>query len=237
MEFYKWLEDKQMNYTRLVVFDFDGTIGNVPERPNGWGGKDWWGHKDSLSHPHYDGSVNQEVVDAFKEAKADPNAHVLLLTGRRGVIAHEVRKVLRANGLYGRRMIPDTNLTALKHYQDNVKKGIDETHPLEHGHEEYYSGDHVTEPDYPQTTKGKPDGSTLPFKMYICQKKMTPLVRTAEFWDDRADHAPHWIKLGLDLLKQYDQLNIIYHRVYPPVAGTGGVAYVQHIPIRPGMKY
>lgn len=224
-------------YTKLSIFDFDGTIANVPERPKGWGGKDWWGHRDSLTLPHYDGGVNQEVVDAFLKAKSESDHHVLLLTGRRGVISPEVRKVLRANGLYGRRMIAETNKDALRHFADNLKKGIDEIHPLENGHEEYYSGDYITEPDYPKTTKGKPDGSTLPFKMYICKKKMNSKVEQMEFWDDRADHAPHWIKLGLDLLKQYTQLSVIYHRVYPPVYGSGGVALVQHIPIRVGMKY
>ncbi len=108
LSFRLWLESAHMK-NRLVVFDFDGTLANVPERPAKWGGKDWWGHPDSLSDEHYDGGVNHEVVEAMRTAKADPDAHVILLTGRRGIISPSVRKVLRANSLYGKRIIPDSN--------------------------------------------------------------------------------------------------------------------------------
>jgi len=243
LKFRNWLEETMPAYTHLSVFDFDGTLANVPEKPSGWEGRDWWGHQDSLSSPHYEGEVNQEVVEAMKRNNADPHTKVILLTGRRGVIAHGVRGILRNQGLYGKRMIPDSNKNTLQRFKGAVEAGHDEIHPDEHkGHEEFYSGDHVTEPDYPTTHKGKPDGSTLVHKIYRVNKEMNPSIESLEFWEDRADHIPYFIKLGLDLLKQYGAeaggrlQKVVIHRVYPP-AMPGGQGVVQHIPIKPGMSY
>jgi hypothetical protein len=243
LNFRNWLEETMSGYNRLCVYDFDGTLANVPEKPSDWAGKDWWGHSDSLSEPHYDGGVNHEVVNAMKRDNADPHSRVILLTGRRGVIAHSVRNVLRNQGLYGKRAIPDSNKNVQQRFQGNVEAGHDVIHPDEHkGHEEFYSGDHSTEDDYPKTQKGKADGSTLAHKIYRVNKEMTPDVEVLEFWDDRADHIPHFIELGLQLLKQYGVdhggklQKVIMHRVYPP-AMPGGQGVVQHIPIKPGMSY
>ena len=229
--------------TRLVIFDFDGTLANVPERPTKWGGKDWWGHPDSLSEPHFDGGMNDEVVSAMHRDQADPNTRVLLLTGRRGVISHRVRDVLRSQGLHGRRIIPDSNKDANRRFQQNLNMGHDSVHPDEEtGHEQHFSGDHVTEPDYPKTAKGKADGSTLAHKMYVINKCITPDIETIEFWEDRADHIPHFIKLGLDLMRKFGVeaggrlQTVVLHRVFPP-AMPGGQGTVQHIPIKRGMSY
>lgn len=244
MNFRVWLENEEkMPATKknLVVFDFDGTIANVPERPYDWSGKDWWGHHDSLSDPYYDGNVNDEVVEAFKKANADPDTHAILLTGRRGVVAPAVRRVLRNNGLHGRRVIPDSNKHVLDKHLNAVKIGHDEEHPTP-AHDEYYSGDHSTEEDYPKGPKGKPDGSTLVHKFYVINKLVNPQTESVEFWEDREDHIPHFIKLGMDLLNKYgverggNLKQVILHRVYPP-AFRGGQGAVQHIPIRKGMNH
>ncbi|RDJ35668.1 MAG: hypothetical protein DWQ19_12685 [Crenarchaeota archaeon] len=242
LSFKNWFEETMGNkVTRISVYDFDGTIANVPERPSKWFGKDWWGHEDSLSDPHYDGGVNKEVVDAMRQDQYDPDTRVILLTGRRGVIAHKVRDVLRNQGLYGRRVIPDSNKEAMKRFKSHLSGGSDIDHP-EVGHEQHFSGDHSTEEDYPKTRKGKPDGSTLAHKMYVINKAMNPDIRILEFWEDRADHIPHFIKLGLDLLHKFGIENggrlerVILHRVFPPVL-PGGQGTVQHIPIKKGMNY
>lgn len=247
LEFKNWTETMNnpvLAKKRLVVYDFDGTIANVPERPKSWEGSDWWGHPDSLSAPHYQGTVNQEVVDAFRQDQSDPETHVILLTGRRGVISPQVRQVLKSQGLFGRRMIPDSNKGVLDKYKQVLANGHDALHPDEHvGHEEYYSGDHSTEADYPKTAKGKPDGTTLAHKMYIIQSKMVhPGTEVVEFWDDRDDHMPHFIKCGLDLLKQYGEQqggklkSVTLHRVFAPY-DLNGQATIQHIPIKLGMHY
>lgn len=215
----------------------------MPERPQSWDGKDWWGHPDSLSHPHYDGGINEEVVAAFRKDNLDPNTDVILLTGRRGVIAHKVREVMRSQGLYGRRVIPDSNKTAVEKYQSAIQKGMDMIHPDEHGgHEEYYSGDHSTEEDYPKGPKGKPDGNTGVFKDYMVRRKVGPNTEYVEFWDDREDHVALWCKLGVDLLKKYGETaggrlkSVIFHRVFAPQY-QGGKATIRHIPIQIGMVY
>lgn len=187
--------------------------------------------------------MNPEVIAAFKQDNADPQTQVILMTGRRPDIAYKVREVLRKQGLIGKRMIPNSNEKALHKHQLNIKDGRDIRHPQEDlGHHEYFSGDHNTEKDYPQTRKGMPDGSTLAHKMYIFWRNMTPQIQVVEFWEDRSDHMPHFIKLGVDLLKKYSEENggklrkVTIHRVFPP-SYVGGQAHVQHIPIKPGMLY
>lgn len=243
MNFKKYYLETTLNMkTRLVVYDFDGTVADVPERPSDWNGSDWWGHSDSLSHPHYNGGVHDEVVASFKKDNADPNTDVILLTGRRGVIAHGVRNVLRNQGLQGKRVIPDTNLKAKNAYSADVASGKDMNHD-KHDHEEYYSGDHNYEHDYPKTLKGKPDASTVAHKLYIIKnKKMNNNIEVVEFWDDREDHAPEFIKLGLDLINQYGVenggklRNVIFHRVFAP-RNSAGKATIVNIPIKKGMVY
>jgi len=239
LQFKNWFNRNKMK-NRLVVFDFDGTIADVPERPTNWKGTDWWGHADSLTPPEYNGTINQEVVDAFHKDKSDPRTHIILLTGRRGIIAHKVRHVLRSQNLFGKRIIPDSNKDAQAKHQSMVDAGHDEFHPHEKsGHEQYFSGDHVTEPDFPKTAKGKSDGSTVAHKIYVINKVMNPNIEIVEFWDDRADHAPHFIKLGLDLLNKYGEDNggklrsVMFHRVFK----TPGGVQIQHIPIKAGMVY
>lgn len=223
--FKQFVKNKQ--YTKLAIFDFDGTLAMVPERPaahepqHGWNGKDWWGSHQSLSPPFYNGEMNEEVVEAFKKAKADPSTRSVLMTGRRGYISHAVRNVLQNNNLIGKRIIPPSNAKALEKHQDFHPQ---EDHP--ESHEEYYCGDHNYEDDYPKTHKNKPDGSTLSFKIYIVTNKlMNENIEEIDTWDDRDDHAPHWIKLGVDLLKRYPNLKrYTFHRVVP-----GGS--VIHIPV------
>lgn len=240
MNFLKWLENTQMK-TRLVIFDFDGTIANVPERPSTWAGKDWWGHEDSLREPHYKGYVNDTVVQAFKDANADPNTDAILVTGRRGVIAPSVRRVLRKNGLNGQRVIPDSNPKALEKHQSNVDAGYDVNHK-DPEHEEYYCGDFNHEKDFPKSSSGKPDGSTLAHKFYVFDNKVTPDTESIEIWEDRDDHMPHFIKFCLDSLKKYGSENggklksIVIHRVHKPVV-DGDQGVIQDIPIKKGMLY
>jgi hypothetical protein len=226
---------------RLVIFDFDGTIANVPERPNTWAGKDWWGHKDSLKELYYLGYVNNAVVDAFKEALVDPSTETIMVTGRRGIIAPSVRSVLRKNGLLGRRMIPESNSNALEKHQQALAAGYDEEHSSP-AYEEYYCGDFNLEKDYPKGSNGKVDGSTLAHKFYVFDRKVNANTEFIEIWEDRDDHMPYFIKFCLDSLEKYGVenggklKNIVIHRVHKPVVKENqGV--VQDVPIKKGMIY
>lgn len=213
---------------KFCAFDFDQTLANTPEAPPkslyskiGWDGKDWWGSPQSL-----DGDIdfNPEVLAAFKAAKADPDTHVIMLTGRRDVISGGVRKILQQNELFGRRMIPESNKKpAGKHIPHEREAHAD-------AHEEYYSGDWRSEPDYPTFgKKNKPASDTLSHKIYIL-KRLAPAYRIIDMWEDRSDYIPHFLELGLWLQKNYDHIEAVtVHRVFPHEGG-----YVIHIPVIPG---
>lgn len=224
---------------KFYVFDFDGTLAQVEERPEspekieevGWNGKDWWGSEASLKNIQ----PNEEVFEEFKKAKADPSAHVIILTGRRGVIAHGIRNWLRSQNLYGKRKISPHNKQALRAFDQRIEAKKDILHPnedLADAHDEYFCGDYSLEPEYPRNGK-HPDGSTMAHKYFVVNMIMNDKYNELHFWDDRSDHISHLIKMGLDFLKKYKQLeNCMLHRVFP-----GNPASVQHIPIRQGMSY
>jgi hypothetical protein len=217
--------------SKLAIFDFDGTLARVPERPqphepkHGWKGKDWWGSKESLAPPFYHYEMNDSVMEAFKKAKTDPNTHTILLTGRRGVIADGVRDVLQIHGLHGKRMIPKSNQSDLQKHRG--KEHELEDHP--HAHEEYFTGDFRTEEDYPRSgKKNKPDGSTMAHKKYVIEKLAGPHVEEIDMWDDRDDHISQWQSLGHRMLKNRPNLRrFTIHRVFNTESGH----YVVDIPV------
>ena len=243
-DFRQYIEEESPT-RRLSVFDFDGTIANVPERPkahepkHGWSGKDWWGSKHSLSEPFYTGSVNQEVVDAFKEARNDPNTVAIMLTGRRGIASPYVRNVLRNQELYGRGVIGSTNEKSQSKFQSAVDSKEDMIHPDENSpnaHQEFYSGDFMTEKGYPTKTskkgKEKPDSNTLAHKTYVINKLVDNYkgFDIIEIWDDRKDHIEAFRNVARILLKEGKTKQFIIHQVYPPPY-PGGQANVVHMPV------
>lgn len=217
MNFREWLMTESAKI-KLAIFDFDSTLARTPEKPNGWvpptlpGEKqsrgDWWSHPDSLSMPLWDGSFNNNIVAAFKEAQKDPSAHVVLLTGRNGIkTAPIIRQYLRKQGLHGKRVISPSHTKALGRHTD--------AHPLDDaGHEEYYKGDFRTEPDYPQTANGNPSDDTLDHKKYIVNRLMHNGITEINFYDDRDDHLPEFTRFFQELLGRYGNLqHVMIHHV------------------------
>lgn len=187
---------------------------------NGWDGKDWWGHPASLSQPNYNNSFNDSVLEAFRQAKHDPNTHVAMITGRRSVIAPEVRKVLQQQGLFGKRRIHPDNIKALEDH---------ESHPNEdqhHAHDEFYSGDFHTDPTNPASKE------TWEFKRHMVENKLMHAgIEIIETWDDREDHIPNWQSLGKEMLKKWPNLKtFIIHKV----ENTQNGHYVIDIPVNAG---
>jgi len=217
--------------------DFDGTIATVPTKPDkaeakriGWDGRDWWGSEVSL---RLDSIIpNEEVISAMKADKTDPQTKVLLITGRRGVVAHLVRAFLRSQELYGKRMIPESNKDALRRFQQGIEADKDLIHP-EESYLEYFCGDMGTEEDFPKGKKGKPLGDTIVHKKYVIDKHLNG-IKKLEFWEDRDDHVPFFIRMGLDWLKKGRVEEVLLHKVYEV---SGNQPYVRHIPIEPGMNY
>lgn len=95
--------------TKLTMFDFDGTLFNSEERnPDWWtkpGQYSWGSDPRSLTppcvpeRPEGSGYWNMKVVQAAREASADPMTYVVLITGR--LRAHEprIRELLAQQGI------------------------------------------------------------------------------------------------------------------------------------------
>lgn len=211
----------------LAIFDFDGTLVSTCDKPLtqtealavGWNGKDWWGSACSLR----DVTFHENVQAAFRKARNTPQTHVAVLTGRRGIIAWRVRELLRDEGFVGKRMIPHSNTLALKHFHDQLP---DEDQAL---HEEYFTGDYVTEPDYPKGKKGKPVDNTLTHKTFVITNRlMNNKITTIEIWDDRKDHFAAMQTLVRDLLHKWQQLShAVIHQIFPEV-GVDNPYIVDH---------
>lgn len=95
-------------YTRVVMFDFDGTLFNSQEvSPEWWDrpGEYSWG-LDPLSLeppcvPEHPGAAywNERVVQAAHDASADPRTYVVLITGRTSAHEPRIRELLAQRGI------------------------------------------------------------------------------------------------------------------------------------------
>ena len=228
------MKGKNKLKTRLAIFDFDGTLANTPVKPlsagdyRSWNGKDWWGSHASLISPDeggfYDGSFNQNVVDAFRDARNSPETDAIVLTGRRGVIAHMVRKHLRLQGFTGHRMIDPQIVKAAAHFVENCRSGRDILHTDDEcGHEEYFCGDCVV--------NNKIQG-TFGHKKEVLERKVIQNggYDLVEVWDDRVDHLDLLKMAGKELMSQGLVKEYIIHRVIPPKF-EGATAVIIDIPV------
>jgi hypothetical protein len=218
---------------RLAVFDLDDTLIRSPDRPQpheplrGWNGRDWWGSPASLMSPEeggfYNGEVNREVLEAFKASRIDPNTKTIMLTGRRGIVAPYVRKILRSHGLFGRRVIGPQNEREQGHHRDSISTGNDVIHPNENekdAHEEYYSGDHNQTQGYPTIYNEKKkkfviDSSTLAHKRHVVENLLAQNqgYDVVEFWEDRLEHAEAFRTMGREWIEHGLARKVIIHLV------------------------
>lgn len=101
-------------YDKLICFDLDGTLFNTPTPHEGkeiwkkktgfdWPyGAGWWGKVESLNTDIFYIHMNEWVYRRYLEAKADPNAYVILATGRilkAPKMLETIHKILDDNGL------------------------------------------------------------------------------------------------------------------------------------------
>ena len=101
-----------MSKDKLVVYDFDGTLFNSPDRLEGEAiyvretgqnlpFKGWWGKIESLSPPFVPQSpapehYNLKVLATYFENKKD--SRIILMTGRPYKLRHRVEEILAAQG-------------------------------------------------------------------------------------------------------------------------------------------
>lgn len=240
-----WFEASK-KYKKLHVYDFDDTLVQTPKKPergtprHGWNGKDWWGSPESLQPPFMSGvPYHKTVLHAMNTSQLDSDVFTILLTGRRGVVAWAVRSVLQRIKLYGSRIIPDSNKIAKKRFQQLVENGKDRHYPIPM-HQEFYSGDFITEEDYPKNKKGKPQHGTIYHKRYVVTKLLHDQMEELVIWDDRSDHIRPFIAMSLDFLQNKPnlksaQINRVFP-IYTPVWNEENCAVIE-IPVKPGMSY
>lgn len=236
-KFNEWLNmNKKKN---LAVFDIDGTLLSVPEKPTndqekenyGWNGKDWWGSECSLSKDVY---PHDEVVDALKKAKSDPDTRAIILTGRRPKVSHKLREIFRSLGLYGKRMFGKNNKESVKFFKKSISSKQDIQHEKENdldAHEEYYTGDFNLDEDYPDVKQFTGfSAATKAHKQHVIMKCITKQTKNIDIWEDRADHIPFFKKLADDIKKKFPKIKITFHHVHEP-ATVGGQPNISHYEI------
>lgn len=98
------LEASAPSIFELHVFDFDATFFKSPHEPEGIGEDDWWSSPESLEPPCVPETpgpewYNQEPVQAMRAAKANPQAYVVIMTGRTEALRAQVMRIVKASGV------------------------------------------------------------------------------------------------------------------------------------------
>lgn len=98
------------NITRICVWDFDGTLVDTPTPDTGeaeykqktgkdWPHKGWWSRPESLDTSIFDMPIIPSVIAAYQSEKQNPQALMVMLTGRLRRLSNEVEKILAMKGL------------------------------------------------------------------------------------------------------------------------------------------
>jgi len=93
---------------RLVIFDFDGTLIDSPEKESGkieWEEKTgqpypydgWWGRKESLDTTVFDIKAFPTIKKQFEQEKATPDTEVVILTARMEKLRPFIEEILQNN--------------------------------------------------------------------------------------------------------------------------------------------
>jgi hypothetical protein len=96
---------------RLVIFDFDGTLINSPEKEAGklaWSEKmgrphphlGWWGRPESLDLNVFDIKPFSSVLSQLKKEQVTPNTYVIILTSRMEKLRPQVEAILDINHIH-----------------------------------------------------------------------------------------------------------------------------------------
>ena len=100
-----------MLYKRLICFDFDDTLFHTPLPEEGkivwkektgteWPYRGWWGKSESIDDEIFDIPKNEWTYQRYLEAVADPDAYVIMATGRLDKVPgmrEGVESILRKN--------------------------------------------------------------------------------------------------------------------------------------------
>lgn len=104
--------DKINDFTKLSVFDFDGTLINTPlstlENKQKWSehyGREypyigWWGREESMDKEVFDITSRKHVMSYYINERRAPNTMVVMLTGRPIKLSGIVEDILKDNNMY-----------------------------------------------------------------------------------------------------------------------------------------
>jgi len=104
--------DKINDFTKLSVFDFDGTLINTPlntpENKEKWSehhGREypyvgWWGREESMDKEVFDITPREHVMSYYINERRTPNTMVVMLTGRIIKLSNVVEDILKDNNMY-----------------------------------------------------------------------------------------------------------------------------------------
>lgn len=191
----KWTPKPRNRKARLVIYDFDGTIFNSPDRPEGetayfeatgqtFPFSGWWGRKETLLPPIVPQEPGSEwyierTVNAFREDAKRQDTELILMTGRPFKNRKRIIELCELNQM------------------------------VFHGH--YFRGQ-----------PGQKGRDTLEIKSnFITEDLMHEGLTVIEIWEDRPEHTSAFFNLARQWKKKYKHLEkIIIHDV---LQGTSNV--------------
>lgn len=184
----KWIQKSSTRRDRAVIYDFDGTLFNSPNREAGEvtyfesTGKmfpfpGWWGRVESLSPPIVPEFPGEEwliapTIAAFREDEKDENTALILMTGR--PFKHRKRVI-----------------AICEHFGLNF-------------HDHYFRGQ-----------PGQKGRDTLEIKSnFITEHVIHEGLKVFEIWEDRPEHTSEFLNFAKRWKSQYKHLErIIIHDV------------------------
>ena len=100
----------EKKYTKLSVFDFDGTLIETPTEDYGktiyfektgveWPHKGWWSKPETLDPRYFKFPVIDSVIADYRKEKSNPDTMVIMLTGRIPKLAPMVEDILKSHNL------------------------------------------------------------------------------------------------------------------------------------------
>ncbi len=107
----KLIKEQRENITKISIFDFDGTLMDTPNAEEGkkeweeftgevYPHKGWWSKPESLDDAVFDIQPIPSTVEDYKIEMDNPNALVIMLTGRLPRQSDQVEELLSMHDLY-----------------------------------------------------------------------------------------------------------------------------------------
>lgn len=165
----KWLPKSPLKEKkRLVIYDFDNTLFNSPQREDGeilyleatgkeWPFSGWWGRPETLLPPLVPDPIPEsmlvaETVAAYRKDRECPDSFLVLMTGRPAKMRHRIREILSTFDI---------------RFDDEFYRGM----------------------------KGHPQhGDTLDIKLNIIQSHLVhDALEILEIWEDRPEHSSRFM--------------------------------------------